>query len=57
MKQLFKVVVFEKPKNSISEAGINEVYWIIADSISKVGEKYPKAESITLITKDLITIK
>jgi hypothetical protein len=57
MKQLFKVVVFEKPKNSITEAGINEVYWIVADSISKVGEKYPKAESITLITKDLITLK
>jgi hypothetical protein len=57
MKQLFKVVVFEKPKGAVDGAGVNEIYWVISDSISKVGQKYPKAESITLITKNLINLK
>jgi hypothetical protein len=51
---LFKIVINETPKGAI--AGTNEIYWVVAKNMKEVGEKYPKAESITLITNNLITL-
>ena len=52
--KLFKVTVLDIPKGAISAAGTYENKWVVSDDIKDVAELFPNAETITVITNNLI---
>jgi hypothetical protein len=55
--KLYKIVINTKPEGAIEEATVQETKYVAALSLKAVGDKFPQALKIELLTIELINLK